>query len=130
MVLNLILENEFVPEWNENKKDTNPIVIVFKTPTVALFNQLVPKPKIQMAVGVDAVQGGTTEITLDNGAIVQAMVTEIKNLELKVNGTAVAIKNGKDLFGGQVPAGLQGLIDEIGVHLQGLLVDKGVNTKK
>ncbi len=129
MVLNLVLENEYVPEWNNNKKDANPIVVVYKTPTVALYNQLVPKPKITMSIGGESVSTGTTEVVLDNSAIVQAMVTEIKNLDLKVNGVAVSIKTGRDLFGANVPAGLSGLIDEIGVHLQGLLVDKGVNAK-
>ena len=129
MVLNLVLENEYVPEWNNNKKDANPIVVVYKTPTVALYNQLVPKPKITMSVGGESMSTGTTEVVLDNSAIVQAMVTEIKNLDLKVNGVAVPIKTGRDLFGANVPAGLSGLIDEIGVHLQGLLVDKGVNAK-
>jgi len=131
MVIHLSNENKFIPEWNDNAKDANPIEITYKTPTMSLYSNLIPKPSITLKMGTDGqMDGGETEMVIDNSKIVKEMITGIKNLSFTEDGgKEVTIKDGKELFGSGVPSVFSGLVDEIGAYLQGVLNKKVVDAK-
>jgi len=131
MVIHLSNENKFIPEWNDNAKETNPIEITYKTPTMSLYSNLIPKPSIVLKMGTDGqMDGGETEMVIDNSKIVKDMVSDIKNLAYTEDGgKEVTLKDGKELFGSSVPSVFSGLVDEIGAYLQGVLNKKVVDAK-
>lgn len=132
MVINLEVSRKFVPEWNGNKSLVagEQIEITHKAPTLALVNRLIPKPSLKMMMGKDGqMEGGESEIIMDNTKIVREMVTEIRNLSISVDGKARKIVTAADLFGEDIPAVLSGLVDEIGAYLQGVLNKKEVDAK-
>lgn len=131
MTISVAKNVEYVPEWNGNREaDGDQIVVLHKQPTMALYDQLIPKPKVVLKVGKEGSEGGETEITVDTSAMVKAMVLEIKGLTFKFeNGDLLSIKTGNDLFGDHVPSFVSGLTEELGRHFQELLTEKSVNTK-
>lgn len=130
MIISVKTKNEYVPEWNGNKDDESPITIEHLTPTMALYEALIPKPTMKMNLDKDGrMEGGETEVTIDNRKIVVRMVTGIKNLTLNVDGKPIAVTSGSDLFGPAVPSEISGLVDEIGAYLQGLLSKKAFDAK-
>jgi hypothetical protein len=133
MILEIAEVLDFVPEWNGNKDSDNPIVVKYKNPTMVMYEKLIPKPKLKVRVSPDGQsEGGESEVTIDNKAIVQEMVTAISNLEIndKVNGKKYHIRSPAELYGSGAPAILSGLAEEIGVYLQQILVKKaGLDAK-
>lgn len=129
MILEVSNSLEFTPEWNGNRTDDNPIKVFHKAPTMALYEQLIPKPKLEMQLGkTGEMEGATSTVSIDNKKIVRAMVTSISNLEFKIDGKSFSIKSADELFG-DVPAFISSLVDEIGVYLQGLLSSKDAEIK-
>jgi hypothetical protein len=128
MILEINEVCEFIPDWNENKKNADQIKVKYKNPTMPMYDKLIPKPQMVLKVGPDGkASGGETAVTIDNKAILLEMVTSIENLSFKVgSGEVVSIKTGKDLYGSAVPAVISGLVDEIGAFLQGVLSKKAV----
>jgi hypothetical protein len=132
MVLQFTSEREFTPKWNNNEAEDNPIVVRHKAPSVALFNQLIPKPVLKFVTGKDGeAEGSEVEMTIDNTKVVRQMVTEIRNFELidSTTGNKIKIEKAGDLFGENVPPAVNGLIDEIGQHLTLLLQKKAFDEK-
>lgn len=132
MVINLEVSRKFVPEWNGNKSlpAGEQIEVTHKAPTLALVNRLIPKPSLKMIMGREGqMEGGESEIIMDNTKIVREMVTEIRNLTLNVDGKSRKIVSAADLFAEDVPAVLSGLVDELGSYLQGVLNKKEVDAK-
>lgn len=131
MVVHLSNEYKFIPTWNGNSSEPNPIEVTFKAPTMSLYSNLIPKPNIKMKMDINGnMAGGETEMVIDNSKLVKDMVTDIKNLTYVVDGgKEVTIKDGKELFGTGVPSVFSGLVDEIGAHLQGVLNNKVVDPK-
>jgi hypothetical protein len=125
MVINISTKNEFIPEWNDNKKSTEPIKIFHFAPTYAMKTRLVPNPKIMFKVGENgSYQGGEMAIEVDNSKFVKEMVISIENLTLKIDGKEKNIKTVSELFSKDSPALLQGLIDEIGMYFSNLLSER------
>ncbi len=129
MILSVDLKKEYIPEWNGNADSSDPIKVIHKVPTMALANNLIPKPVIKMKVGKEGTEGGETEMTIDTTKIVKEMVIEIKNLTIDYGNGVKNLKDGDDLFSEDAPAMLQGLADELGKYFQTLLTDRTVNTK-
>lgn len=131
MVVNVTLKKEYIPEWNGNREAEDKIVVSHLSPTMALYEELIPKPKIKMRVGPEGAQGGETELTVDTVSIVKRMVTGIKNLVLEVNDgkERIVISTANELFGADAPAMLAGLTDELGRYFQELLTSRNVNGK-
>jgi hypothetical protein len=130
MVISVATKKEFTPEWNDNKKENNPIVVVHRAPTMALYEQLIPKPTIKMKIGNDgSANGGETEIEIDTKALVKAMLLELKNCDLEIDGKPMSIKNTEDLYGPSAPAILSGLVNEIGSYFQKILSERDVEAK-
>jgi len=127
MNISISLQREFVPEWNNNKESEDPIVVVYKAPTMNLRQQLIPNPKIVLKISPDGkAEGGETTIEVDNRKIIYGMLEEIKNLTLTVDGKEKEIRTANDLYSG--PAFLGGLVDEIGAFFQKEL-SKSVDVK-
>lgn len=130
MVIDYALENTFVPEWNGNKDDANPITVTYKNPTIPLYNKLIPKPRLKMMMDAEGkMDGGEAEVVVDNVEIVRTMVTGIRNLTLKQGKEEVAIDTATKLLGENAPSFLSGLIDEIGAKLREVLQEKRVDAK-
>ena len=130
MIISISTQTEYTPDWNDNKKDTNPIIIEHLTPSMTLYNELIVPPSVKMNIDKDGkMDGGETEITIDNKKIVRKMVTKVRNLTIEIDGKPMEIKNGAELFGPGTPAILSGLVEEIGTYLQGILSEKRVDTK-
>lgn len=132
MILEINNSCEFIPEFNGNKTEDKPILVKYKNPTMPLYDKLIPKPQLTLKLSPDGQSsGGESIVTIDNKAIVMAMVTSIENLEIKfANGKTLAITTAKELYGEEVPSSISGLIDEIGAHLQSVLSKKaGVDLK-
>jgi len=130
MNINLSTELEYIPSWNGNKQEVEPITIVHLPATINLYNSLIPKPAMKVVYDDKGqFSEGSTEVVIDNTRIVQAMVTTIRNLTITDGDKVIKITTGKELFGPNVPAVLSGLIDEIGAYLQGVLNNKSIDTK-
>jgi hypothetical protein len=130
MVVNIAPKREYIPEWNGNKDEKVPFVVVHRAPTMSLYDELVPKPKVTMKIGKEGAEGGETEISIDTTAIVKRMLLEIKGLSLHEEGKDdIPIISAKDLFGENAPSVLSGLTDELGRYFQNLLTEKVVDTK-
>jgi len=125
MIVQVMNKSEFIPEWNENKKENDPIVVVHKVPTMALREQLIPKPRLKLVVGADGKsEGGETTIEVDNRNLIQSMLISIKGLSVNIDGKEVEIKTAGDLFGKETPSILSGLVDEIGSYFQSVLNER------
>jgi hypothetical protein len=129
MKISVTREREYVPDWENNKDDPNPIVITHKAASAALSAKLIPKAVLRVTGSKGVEQAWETEITVDNEKLCRAMIIDIKNLEFDVDGKVFTVRNADGLFGEDVPAGLTGLVDEIGQYFQGLLSEKVVDTK-
>jgi hypothetical protein len=133
MILEINETLEFIPEWNENAKSDKPIVVKYKNPTMVMYEKLIPKPQLKVKVSPDGKsEGGESMITIDNKAIVLEMVTTIHNLDIVdvPNDKKYSIRTAAELYGSGAPAIISGLIDEIGIQLQKVLVRKaGVDSK-
>jgi hypothetical protein len=129
MVISVSLKKEYIPEWMDNAKSDKPIRVLHKAPTMALYEELIPKPRIKVKVGAEGAEGGETELVVDNTAIVKKMVNEIMDCELNIEGRTVIIKNADDLYGANAPAMLSGLAEELGRYFQKILADRSVDTK-
>ena len=130
MVISVSLKKEYVPTWMNNNESEKPFKVLHRAPTMGLYEELIPKPKIKMRVDKDGANGGETEMTVDTTNIVKRMVIEIVDLTLNLDdGSQMVIKNVDDLFGKDAPAMLSGLTEELGRYLQELLTTRGVNSK-
>lgn len=130
MVLEVSVNKVFIPEWNGNKQENQPIEIHHRVPTMALFNKLIPKPSIRLTIDKDGnSDGGETEINVDYTKVVRDMVTEIRNFSINTDGKEVPIKLASDLFGENAPPVVSGLVDEVGQYLTALLQKKVVDPK-
>ena len=93
-------EYEYIPHWNENKKEDKPVKVFCRYLTT-------PEREKYISVGYVSVDGELQRRTsFDNSGIVRASVIKIENL--KVNG--VEIKTAGDLLGIR---GLSSLATEI-----------------
>lgn len=125
MMITLTSKTEYVPEWRENKKDPNPIVVEHKVPTMALKDRLIPKAKLKVIVSPDGKsEGGESEIVVDNSNIVNGMITGFKNFTINVDGKEIQIKKVEDITGKDAPAIFGELVDELGTYFQKLLNEK------
>jgi hypothetical protein len=129
MVISVSLKKEYIPTWMDNGKSDKPIRVLHKAPTMALYEELIPKPRIRVKVGAEGAEGGETELVVDNTAIVKKMVNEIIDCELDVDGKKVLITSADDLFGASAPAMLSGLAEELGRYFQKILADRSGDTK-
>jgi hypothetical protein len=131
MIVDINLENEFIPEWNNNKKEDQPIKVIYRTPSMSHVERLIPKPSYLLKTDAEGrSQGAEVELTVDTKKMILALVIDIQNLEItNTSGTKTKIKNPQDLYTEQAPACLSGLADEIGVFLQGKLSAKVDETK-
>ena len=41
---------EFKPEWRGNRESDMPITVKFKAPTMAMYEKLIPKPKLKLNI--------------------------------------------------------------------------------
>ena len=130
MIISITTKTEYTPEWNDNLADANPIVVEHLTPTMALYNELIQPPTIKMKITTDGkMDGGETDLILDNKKIVRKMVTKIRNMTIEIDGKPIVVNNGADLFGPGMPPVIAGLVDELGTYLQGLLSERSINAK-
>ena len=96
-------EYEYVPVWNNNRKDERPV-------TVQLRYLTTPEREKYISVGYVSVEGELRRNTsFDNSGILRASIIKIDNL--KVNG--VEIKSASELLGIR---GLSSLATEIADH--------------
>ena len=59
------LTNEYVPKWNGNDKDSSPMIVRHRTPSMSLREELMPKPKLLMKVSTDGKsEGGKQSLSL------------------------------------------------------------------
>jgi hypothetical protein len=124
MILEISDVLEYTPEWNGNRNNSTPITVKYRNPTMALYEQLIPKPKLVMKMDNDGkMQGAESIVSLDNRKIIHEMVTSIQNLHVKFQGREFDVKSGDELFG-DVPAVISTLVDELGVFLQKVLTKK------
>lgn len=124
MVLEISRTQEFIPEWNGNKNEAKPITVKYKNPTMSMYERLIPKPKLKVRIGADGKsEGAESDVIIDNTKIIKEMVTGITNFEINDGDKNYNIKTAEELFG-DAPACISGLIDEIGVYLQGVLSTK------
>jgi hypothetical protein len=129
MIISVSQKKEYIPEWNGNRTEDKPIRVIHRAPTMSLYEELIPKPRIKMKIDKEGAQEGETELVIDNTAIVKKMVTEIVDCELDVDGKRVVIASADDLYGTNAPAILSGFVEELGKYFQGILADRSVNTK-
>ncbi len=130
MVLELSLVTEYTPEWNNNRKEAEPIVVKHKVPTMALTNRLIPKTSVTMKMDENGkMSGGESELVIDNTRLVRDMVTSIRGLTVKDGSKEYQIVTAGDLFSENAPPALAGLIDELGLYFQELLTKKEVEAK-
>jgi hypothetical protein len=130
MTISVNTKTEYTPEWNDNRDDASPVIVEHLTPTMALYNELIQPPTIKMKITTDGkMDGGETDLILDNKKIVRKMVTKIRNLTVEIDGKPINVTSGSDLFGPGMPPVIAGLVDELGTYLQGLLSDRSVNAK-
>ncbi len=122
----------YIPVWNKNKElpEGAQVVIKHKAPSIQLYDKLVPKASLLLKIDPEGKSsGGETEMTIDNVKIFKTMVLDIKNLSFTVNDQKIEIQKAEDLFNESIPAGVSGLIDEVGAYLQRLLTSKDVDPK-
>lgn len=125
MLISVSNKSEFIPEWNDNQKSTDPIVVIHKVPTMGLRERLIPKPKLKLIVSADGKsEGGETEVEIDNKKIIQSMLVEIKNLAYESEGKEIKVKTADDLFGNSTPSAFSGLADELGTYFQKVLNER------
>ena len=125
MIVQVANKSEFIPEWNGNKEENDPIVVTHKVPTMALREQLIPKPRLKLVVSPDGKsEGGETTIEIDNRSLIQTMLISIKGLAVNIDGKEVEIKTAGDLFGKDTPSILSGLVDELGTYFQKILNER------
>jgi hypothetical protein len=136
MIVKLQSKLEFIPSWNENLSlpDAEQIKIIHKAPTMELYNRLIPKPSLKLSMNEKGeMDGGETEVSVDNSRLVREMVTDVRNLAFELEGAhetkKVVILKGNDFFTGNAPAEVSGLVDEIGSYLQSVLTKKVVDAK-
>lgn len=121
---------EFKPEWRGNRESDKPITVKFKAPTMAMYEKLIPKPKLKLNISKEGEsEGGETEVVIDNTKIIKEMVTSILNLDIKTPDKEYSIKTADELFG-TAPVAISGLVDEIGTYLQGILAVKAKDNSK
>lgn len=121
---------EYTPEWRGNRDADKPIVVKYKAPTMAMYEKLIPKPKLKLNISAAGdPEGGETEVVIDNTKIIKEMVTGIFNLDIKTADKEYSIKTADELFG-TAPVAISGLVDEIGAHLQGILAVKAKDNSK
>lgn len=134
MVVKVSTQREYIPEWNNNKNDPNPIRVIHKAPDITLRELLIPKPTIVMKTGQDGVEGGEMEVVIDHSKVVKAMTISIQNLTIEMtdeNGvpTPRVIINADELMAKGVPAAFYGLVEELGNYYQKILQQREVNEK-
>ncbi len=134
MIIPVTLSGKYIPEWNGNRDDANPIEVKHRLPTMELVEELIPKPVIVMKTGSDGIEGGEMEMTIDPKKFVKRMVLGIKNLTVTVtddDGKTVekVITSADDLYASGVPAVLNGLAEELGTYFQKILSQRAVDTK-
>src|SRR5690606_13913318 len=108
------LQREYIPEWNGNREEPvgSQIKVLHRAPTLALKDELVPKPEIKFRISdTGKSEGGETIARVDNRKIVEGMVFSIENLTLEVQdgenkSKTVEIKSVRDLYSSQIPASL------------------------
>ena len=126
MLISVSNKTEYTPEWNDNLKTPDPIVVVHRVPTMGLRERLIPRPKLKLMVSADGKsEGGETEVEIDNKKIIQSMLVEIKNLAYtSEDGKEIRVKSADDLFGNTTPSALSGLADELGTYFQKILNER------
>lgn len=131
MKVNISTKREWIPNWNGNKKENDPITIVHKAPTMSLRTELLPKPHVLFRIdNAGNPQGGESDLEIDNKKIIYGMLINIRNLTVEdENGEAFEIKTAEDLFSKNAPSILYELVDEIGTYFQKILNEKVVAEK-
>ena len=125
MLITVSNKTEFIPEWNDNQKENDPVVVVHRVPTMGLRERLIPKPRLKLMVSADGKsEGGETEVEVDNKKIILAMLVEIKNLAYESDGKEIRVKSADDLYSNNTPSTLSGLVDEIGTYFQKILNER------
>jgi len=114
---------EYVPEWNENKKDKTPIVAELKYITTSEFDECYDiEPQIVDEKG-KKIAGG--KITVDKKKMFLFAVKGFKNFTLTdESDKKIEIKTGQDVLDNP---GLEGLFLEIITFIRGM--EAKVNSK-
>lgn len=127
----VVRKKEYVPEWNGNRKEGTPIVVEHRVPTMALRQELIPRPVVKIVGSVDGESKGfESETPIDTQRMVERMTLKIHNFtivetdeETGKEESRIVIKEGKDLYGTSAPTQVGGLADELGRYYQRLLTE-------
>ena len=116
---------EFVPKWNKNDKDKNPIVFKLKYLTVSEHEDCRSLTPIKLDINGKKVSGG--ELIADPKKIFSYSVMEITNLTtIDEDDKKVDIRSAEDMLTCQSQE-LVGLFFEVTSHI--LAMSKKVNSK-
>jgi len=136
MKLTVSTQTKWIPKWRGNDESDDPIVFIHRTPTMALREELVPKPRIKFNISSDGESaGGESEIVVDTTKIIERMVVRIENFDIEITdsetgkNSIVHITKGSDLFGERIPSLIQELVNEAGTYFQNLLNRKEDDSK-
>lgn len=120
----------YIPEWNGNKAEADPVRITYKTPTLDDRRRLIPQPRMSFKIGVDGKPaGGEVDVTVDTRAFVESLVEKVEGLTITdENGNSREIRTARDLLA--APASIAGLVEEIGKEIQAATNGRTEDEKK
>ncbi len=123
----------FTPTYEGNDKNPNPVRFHYRTPTVGLKNDLLPRPQLAMNFDEKGEQsGGTSKLEVNTQRIVLGMTTKVEGIEVQIEGKSepLTLNQGADLYGAMCPIEVSPYVEEYARHLQGVLSKAGsVNEK-
>lgn len=84
----------YIPEWNGNKNDSDPIAVHYRFLSESDRGRYISIEPIKVS------GSGDPEVTIkqDNQGLTIAMVTRIDNLEMEMNGNTDRIDDAKKLY--------------------------------
>lgn len=119
MIVEVKDNEQFVPEWNGNKKlpAGEQIVIGFKALTCVSRKRIIPRQMIKFEYDKDGnAKGGSGEFSNDPESVVRAAEgVQIDNLSYEKNGKTIEIRTVAELC--SAPSVFHGLIQEFADHL-------------
>jgi hypothetical protein len=131
MEYTVVRKKSFVPEWNGNRKEATPIVVEHRVPTMALRQELIPRPVVKIVGDVNGESSGfESETPSDTQKMVERMTLGIHNFvitevdeETGKEESRIEIKTGKDLYSNVAPPQVGEFADELGRYYQKLLTE-------